>query len=163
MKNLLIGFTLIVYLILVIILVINLKKNNRIIKFVFLLFFLAMIIMINVYDSSIIDFLIGQILRYIYFPSFYAYILTIIVSFFMLIYTVYDGYMNDKIRIINYIFGSLITLSYVVFLLQKVDTTSVGELYNGNALLCLRYVTRSFLIWLVIMWTWRYNKIFDVG
>lgn len=160
MEKIIVPFVMIVYLILIIILVINMRKRNKLIKFTFILFFVLMLFVINVYNETIVDNFLYYLLKYIYFPSFFAYSITIILSFLFLLYTIFNDQMAEKARIINYIFGSLLIVSYIIFLLLKIDVVLYNSLYTGDSLLCLRYATRTFTLWLIVLVIIKYYNYF---
>ena len=58
--------------------------------------------------------------------------------------------MKSKIRIINYVFASFIFVAYIVFMLLDIDINSYNALYDGDSLLCLRYISRTFILWGIV-------------
>ena len=77
--------------------------------------------------------------------------LIVLGSLIILLYSVYNDKLTNKQRIINYVFASWIIIDYIIFILLKLDVTSYNELYTGTSLTCLRFVTRGFLIWIVVL------------
>ena len=72
------------------------------------------------------------------------------------IYNIFNDNIPDKRRIINYIYGSFIFIGYIIFMLLEVNVNSYNSLYDGDSLLCIRYITRTFILWLVTDLSMRY-------
>ena len=143
--------SLLFYLVFLIILVTNLNKKNKIIKGIFavlIIIFLGILLRSN---ETVLDSVLALIVRYIYFPSFSTFMLIVLGSLIILLYSVYNDKLTNKQRIINYVFASWIIIDYIIFILLKLDVTSYNELYTGTSLTCLRFVTRGFLIWIVVL------------
>ena len=95
-------------------------------------------------------YIISVIIRYVFYPTFASIILTVIVSIAIFISNILDDEMNDKKRIINYIFACFIFVAYVIFMSLDVDINSVTALYQGDGLTLLRYISRTFIIWMIV-------------
>ena len=59
---------------------------------------------------------------------------------------------------VNYIFSLLLIASYVVFALLEIDVNSYTALYSGISLICLRFVSRMFISWILIVMNIKYYK-----
>lgn len=154
----LVGF--VVYFLVIIILSFNTKKENKVIKYSGIVLFVLLALLFAFYNEKVIDRVIASVIRYFYFPSFTSYILTIFVSFIILVMSLICDKIDKRCRIINYIFSILIIVSYITFNLLEVDISSYNALYNGESLFCLRYVSRMFLGWLVVLGVFKYYQYF---
>ena len=139
-----------VYFILLIILVLNMEDRSKVIKNSFLLFMISLIVALFFINEIVMDFIISSIIRFFYFPSFSSIIVALLLTIVVFIYSIYDDEMNDKIRIINYIFSSFIFISYIIFMFLDVDINSYNALYEGDSLICLRYISRTFILWIIV-------------
>ena len=75
--------------------------------------------------------------------------LIVLGSLVILLYSVFNDKLPNKMRIINYVFASWIIIDYIIFILLKLDVTSYIDLYTDTSLICLRLVTRGFLLWIL--------------
>lgn len=156
-----IGFLVfLIYSVLLFILVVNMHKKNKVIKYGFIILFITLVIILMLSNEVIINTLLRSMINYLYFPSFTSYIVTVTLSLCILVYSIFNEKLPDKIRIINYVFASLMIVSYVIFLMLEVDITSYNSLYNVGSLFCLRYVTRTFIVWAIILLIIKYFRFF---
>lgn len=156
-----IGFLVfLIYSVLLFILVVNMHKKNKVIKYGFIILFITLVIILMLSNEVIINTLLRSMINYLYFPSFTSYIVTVTLSLCILVYSIFNEKLPDKIRIINYVFASLMIVSYVIFLMLEVDITSYNALYNVGSLFCLRYVTRTFALWVIILLIIKYFRFF---
>lgn len=156
-----IGFLVfLIYSVLLFILVVNMHKKNKVIKYGFIILFITLVIILMLSNEVIINTLLRSMINYLYFPSFTSYIVTVTLSLCILVYSIFNERLPDKIRIINYVFASLMIVSYVIFLMLEVDITSYNSLYNVGSLFCLRYVTRTFTLWVIILLIIKYFRFF---
>lgn len=150
----------IIYGILILILVINENKQNKIIKYSFLgLFFIASVIFLY-FNQEIIDQVLRMLIRYIYFPSFNSYLITIFLTLCVLLYSILSEKMSKIIKIVNYIFSCLLIVTYVIFMMLKVDVSSYNSLYSSISLICIRYSARAFIVWLTVVLSIKYFRSF---
>ena len=91
-----------------------------------------------------------KVLNY-YFPSFSTFMLIVLGSLIILLYSVNNDKLPNNMRIVNYVFASWIIIDYIIFILLKLDVTSYIELYSGTSLTCLRFVTRGFTLWIAVL------------
>ncbi len=138
-----------VYFILLIILVLNMEDRSKIIKNSFLAFIATLVIALFIVNELVMDYIIGAIIRYIYFPTFSSIIVTLMIAMVLFVKNILDDKKDDKKRIINYIFASFIIIAYIIFMLLEIDINSSTLLYQGDSLNCLRYITRTFIIWMI--------------
>ena len=145
-----IALTVMVYFVLLIILVLNMEDRSKIIKNSFLLFIIALFTALFFVNELVMDYIISVIIRYVYYPSFTAIIVTLLLTMMIFVYSIFEDDLSDKTRIVNYVFSSYIFISYIIFMLQDVDINSYIALYEGDSLLLLRYITRTFVLWLIV-------------
>ena len=138
------------YFVLLIILVLNMEDKSKIIKNSFLVFMIALVTALFFVNELVMDYIISIIIRYFYYPTFTSIIITLILTMIIFINNIYDDEFKDKRRIINYIFASFIFISYIIFMFLDVDINSPNALYNGDSLLCLRYISRTFILWMIV-------------
>lgn len=152
--------SLVIYLILVLILVVNMRKKNKVIKYSFMILLGISFLVLVFSNEIIINNLLKVIINYLYFPEFTAYLATLLTTLAVLVYTIFNEKMYDKIRIINYVFASLLIVSYIMFMLLNIDINSYNALYSSNSLILLRYGTRTFTLWLVVLLNIKYFSYF---
>lgn len=152
--------SLIVYILLVFILIINEEKKSKIIKYAFIFLFFLLSMSFLYFNQTIIDQVLRSVIEYIYFPNFVAYLITIFLTLCIFLYSVFNEQMHRKIKIINYIFSGILIVSYIVFMMLNVDVSSYNALYDSTSLICLRCGTRIFLGWMVSILILKYYKCF---
>ena len=145
-----ISIALAIYFILLIILVLNMEDRSKVIKNSFLLFMICLITALFFVNELVMDYIISAIIRFFYFPSFTSIIVELLLTMVVFIYSIYDDEMKPKTRIINYIFASFIFVSYIIFMFLDVDINSYNALYDGDSLICLRYISRTFILWIIV-------------
>ena len=160
MSNLIFPLVIFIYFILVTILIINIHERNQIIKKASILFFALTFVVITFYDETVLEQFIYYILRYIYYPSYYIYMFTILFMVLVFIYSVFNNQLNNKIRVFNYGICSSMIVSYIIFLILNVDVSIYKSLYSGASLICLRLVSRGFIIWLIVTLSVKYYNYF---
>ena len=143
--------SLVIYLFFLMVLVYNLHKKNKIIKGIFALLIIAFIGILLQYNETVLDSVLSLLVRYIYYPQFATFMVLVFVSLGILLYTVFNEKLYKRTRILNYVFSSWIIISYIIFILLNLDVTSSLALYSGTSLICLRFVTRGFLVWIVTL------------
>ena len=146
--------------VLLIILVLNFEEKSKIIKYSYLLFVVSLFIALFLVNEMVMDYLLSEIIRYLYFPRFSSIIATVVASMIIFVYYLFNDHFENNYRIFNYIFLCFILAAYAIFTFIGIDVNSYNSLYNGNSLLCLRYISRTFSIWLVINIIIRYFKYF---
>ena len=144
-----ISIAIMVYFILLIILVLNMEDRSKIIKNSFLGFMIILVGALFFVNELVMDYIISAIIRYIYYPTFSSIIVTLLVTVVVFINNIFDDDKNDKKRIVNYIFACFIFISYIIFMFLDVDINSPTALYNGDSLNCLRYISRTFILWMI--------------
>lgn len=144
-----ISIAIMVYFILLIILVLNMEDKSKVIKNSFFVFMVALFVALFFVNEMVMDYIISLVIRYLYFPTFASVIGTLIISMVIFVINIYRDKINDKKRIINYIFASFIFIAYIILMLQDIDINSSTSLYTGDSLKCLRYISRTFVIWMI--------------
>ena len=139
-----------VYFVLLIILVLNMNDKSKVIKNSFLVFMITLFASLFIINELVMDYIVSSIIRFIYFPTFTSIIVALILTMIIFINSVYDDEMKDKVRIVNYIFASFIYISFIIFMFLNVDINSYNALYEGDSLFCLRYISRTFGLWMII-------------
>ena len=155
-----ISISIMVYFILLIILVLNMEDKSKIIKNSFLTFMVLLVMALFFVNELVMDYVISAIIRYIYFPTFSSIIVTLMVTIIIFIKNIYDDEKNEKKRIINYIFSSFIIIAYIIFMFLEIDINSATLLYQGDSLNCLRYISRTFIIWMIVYGAIKYYSHF---
>ena len=146
-----IAISLMVYFVLLIILILNMDDKSKVIKNSFLAFIVTLFVALFLVNELVMDYIISQIIRYFYYPTFASIIVTLVLTMIIFISNIYDDDKNDKSRIINYIFSCFIFVSFIIFSFLNIDINSYNALYNGDSLLCLRYISRTFILWIIIV------------
>lgn len=141
----------VVYFILLIILVLNMEDKSKIIKNSFLAFIISLVVALFLVNELVMDYIISAIIRYFYYPTFTSIIVTLILTMIIFINNIFDDEMKDKTRITNYIFASFIFISYIILMSLGIDINSSISLYHGDNLICLRYISRTFILWRIVM------------
>lgn len=149
-----------IFFVLVIILIINIHERNKIVKRACVLFFTLCFIAITFYDETVLDQFIYYIIKYIYYPSYHIYIFTILFMILVFIYSVFSEFISNKMRVFNYAFGGMAIVSYIIFLLSNVNVGIYKSLYSGTSLICLRVVSRGFVIWITTILFIKYYEYF---
>lgn len=109
---------LLTFIIILIFLLVNLKYKNRKVK-IFIPFLLLFIISLAIflYGSNILyvlEKIIKGVIYSLYFPNIVFYIITVIISFILMIYTILSNKLSNKAKTINYLL--LLTHLYLFIL-----------------------------------------------
>ena len=158
--NIIIALSIMIYFILLIVLVLNITDKSKIIKYSFIVFMTTLVISLFFVNEIVMDYIISTIVRYLYYPTFSSVLATVIISIFIFIYNIFREEKSDKERIVNYVFASLILICYVIFNFLNIDINSYNALYSENSLLCLRYISRCFTFWMIVLLVIKYFKLF---
>ena len=152
--------SLVIYSILALILIINLKEKNIFIKNASVMLFSLLGITFLIYNQGIINEGLKFFIRYIYFPSFNSFVLTIFLTICILVFTLFSEKVSNKFKIINYVFSSLLFIVYIVFMTLKIDVSLYNSLYSYASVSLLRISTRGFSIWIGILLIVKYCECF---
>ena len=149
------------------ILFLNIKQNRKIVKVSFLvlsiLLFLLLIIFNKYYFINVVDEILKCIINFIYFPPIYVYLLMVLISFIIIIFTVFSKNISKSERIVNYAFFSLILLDFTLFLYNiRVDNINIYSnvsIYSSDLLLSILQISNIlFIIWLFIILMFKLYK-----
>lgn len=152
--------SLVVYSILVLILIINLREKNSFLKNAFIILFTLLAITFLIYNQGIINEGLRFFIRFIYFPTINSYVFMIFLTICCLVYSIFNENLSHKFKIINYSFSCALFVFYIVFMTLNIDISSYNALYSKEALFLLRISTRGFCIWLVILIIVKYFECF---
>lgn len=116
---------LLIFILILSFLIINLKyKNNKVKIFIpFLLLFIVSLAMF-LYGSSILyvlEEIVKGIIYAIYFPNIIFYIITVIISFSIMIYTILSNKLTSKEKIINYLLCGIHLYLFILFITNCLD------------------------------------------
>lgn len=116
---------LLIFILILSFLIINLKyKNNKVKIFIpFLLLFIVSLALF-LYGSSILyvlEEIVKGIIYSIYFPNIIFYIITVIISFSIMIYTILSNKLTNKEKIINYLLCGIHLYLFILFITNCLD------------------------------------------
>ena len=116
---------LLIFIIILSFLLINLKyKNNKVKIFIpFLLLFIVSLCLF-LYSSSILyvlEEIVKGIIYAIYFPNIIFYLITVIISFSLMIYTILSNKLTNKEKIINYLLCGIHLYLFILFVTNCLD------------------------------------------
>lgn len=116
---------LLIFILILSFLIINLKyKNNKVKIFIpFLLLFIVSLALF-LYGSSILyvlEEIVKGIIYAIYFPNIIFYIITVIISFSIMIYTILSNKLTNKEKIINYLLCGIHLYLFILFITNCLD------------------------------------------
>ena len=145
-------------LLLFIILIINLKKNNHIVQMVaigiYIGFVIGILISYSTYVHTCVDSFVKEIMNYIYFPSTIVYFFIIIFVTVMILYTLFSNKLSMFKKIFNYLFFSILYFFFMSFVALSaydgVDLVNIEVLYQNETILSLVQISNFILlIWLL--------------
>ena len=134
----------------IIILLINFKIKNNIIKYSFIIYLFIYLFLILLYDNSFVYQFLRILITYIWYPSYLLFVITIIFNIGITIYTLFNNNLNKVSKIINYINFVISFSCYIIFLELKIDPSLYEEYYQLNSLVLVRITTISFLVGLIV-------------
>lgn len=116
---------LLIFILILSFLIINLKyKNNKVKIFIpFLLLFIVSLAMF-LYGNSILyvlEEIVKGIIYAIYFPNIIFYIITVIISFSIMIYTILSNKLTNKEKIVNYLLCGIHLYLFILFITNCLD------------------------------------------
>ena len=139
------------YFVLLIILVLNIDDKSKVIKNSFLLFMISLIVALFFVNELVMDYIVSAIIRFFYYPTFASIIVALLLTMIFFLNNIYNDEKRDFMRITNYIFSCSIFVAFIIFSSLNVDINSYNSLYTGDSLICLRYISRTFTIWLFLV------------
>ena len=154
----------IISLLLFLILLYNLKRNNRLVQLVaigiYLGFVIGIFITYTTYVQSSIDSFVKGIMNYIYFPSTIAYFFIMVFVTVMILYTLFSKKLSIMKKIINYAIFSILFFFFMSFLTLSAyngyDLMDMVSLYENDVILSLVQVS-NFILFLWLIFTGFYH------
>ncbi len=140
-------------------LILCVKRDEKISKWVFVIVFLCItLILLTGYNSlifSLVDNLFDDIFMALYFPNLTVYVIILSISNAFLIYSIFSRKMKKSLKILN------ITNAFIidVFLVLVIDTVSKNNINvyneltvysNSNLLILLELSSALFTSWILV-------------
>ncbi len=141
-----------------VILIINLKRNNRFVQIIAIGIYVGYVIGIfisyNSYVQTCIDSFTKAVMNYIYFPSTIAYFFIIIFVTAMILWTLFSKKISYFKKVINYLFFSILYFFFMSFMAlatyDGVDLLDVPNIYKNDTILSFVQVSNFILVlWLL--------------
>ncbi len=157
-------------LLLFLILLVNLKRNNILVQMIaigiYIGFVLGILISYTTYVNTCIHSFIKEIMNYIYFPSTIVYFFIIVFVTVMILWTLFSKKIPFFKKVVNYSFFSILYFFFMSFIAlaaaDGVDLVDITKLYQNDVILCLVQISNFILlIWLLFTgfyWLYRYFK-----
>lgn len=145
-------------LLLFMILVVNLRRNNHLVQMIaigiYIGFVIGILISYSTYVKSCMDSFVKAIMNYIYFPSTIVYFFIILFVTVMILWTLFSKKMSQFKKIVNYLFFSILYFFFMSFVAlaayDMVDLLDIAKLYQNETILCLVQISNFILlIWLL--------------
>ena len=145
-------------LLLFVILIYNLKRNNTLVQMIaigiFLGFVLGLFISYTTYVEHSFNSLVKGIMNYIYFPSPIVYFFIILFVTAMMVYTLFSKKLWIGKKIINYSVFSILYFFFMSFLslaaYHSYDMSDMATLYGNEEILSMVQVSNLLLfLWLI--------------
>ncbi len=140
--------------------IINIKKNKKIGKTLFIigwLFIISFIIIrYNSYIGQIFDNLINQIFMQIFFPNLATYVIIIVITNIIFLISINKKDIKNLTKFINSIFF-IIIMVMMIYTLEQIISNNINiydteEVYtNQNVLVLIESTTILFTIWMIIL------------
>ncbi len=157
-------------LLLFVILIVNLKRNNSIVQMIaigiYLGFVIGIVISYASYVQTCVDSFVKLIMNYIYFPSTVVYFFIILFISIMIIYTLFSKKLTMFKKIVNYLFFSILYFFFMSFVAlatyDGVDLLDITKLYQNDTILSFVQVSNFILVvWILFTgfyWLYKYFK-----
>ncbi len=156
-------------LLLFIILIINLKRDNELVQMIaigiYVGFIIGILISYSTYVKTCVNSFVKAIMNYICFPSTIVYFFIIIFVTGMILYTLFSKQLTIFKKIINYAFFSILYFFFMSFVAlaayDSVDLVEVSVLYQNETILSLVQISNLILlIWLIFTGFYHLFKFF---
>lgn len=150
--------TLLLSLLLFLILVVNLKRDNKMVQMIgigiYIGFVIGILISYGSYVKTCFDSFVKAIMNYIYFPSTIVYFFIIIFVTTMILWTLFSKKLPKFKKLVNYLFFSILYYFFMSFIslaaYDGVDLVNTEILYQNDTILSLVQVSNFILlIWLI--------------
>lgn len=151
------------------------KLNKKIVKFIFIIIYVALIAFSVVkyggYFLTSIDSFVTLFMANIYFPTIPVYVFIMFISFVIMVVTLSSKKRSKLVKIINTVFFTLIQMLFALFIyiveFNNIDISTNTNLYtNEQTLTLLEFGMGLFVVWilllLVIFYLKKADKIFKV-
>ena len=144
---------------LLILYIILIKKNKKINKWIFIIVWCILLLMLiinyNTVVLNLLDDLFDNVIMALYFPSMTVYIIVLIISDFFFIYSLFSKKMDIKYRIVNFVNALLINLLLILIVditkRNNIDIYNQLSIYSNSDLLVLfQFSTAIFTSWILI-------------
>ena len=141
-------------LLLFIILIVNLKKDNELVQMiaigVYIGFIIGILISYSTYVKTCVNSFVKAIMNYVYFPSTIVYFFIIIFVTVMILYTLFNKKLTIFKKIVNYAFFSILYFFFMAFIAlaayDSVDLVDVAVLYQNETILSLVQISNLILL-----------------
>lgn len=149
-----------IFLLIMTFLLLNIKKKNKIITYLFLGIILALFAFVLLgYHQSILtqlDNLIGTIVLNVFFPSWIVYFLVIAISYGIIIKTILHKESSKLKSIVNIVVFSILQFLFASFLIvvlsHNLDLSNRISIYTRSELVTiLQFSMTLFLIWMLFL------------
>ena len=151
-------------LLLFLILIVNLKRDNHIVQMVaigiYIGFVVGILISYSTYVQTCFDSFVKEIMNYIYFPSTIVYFFIIIFVTVMILYTLFSRKLSVFKKVINYSVFSIMYFFFMSFITlatyDSVDLINIEVLYQNETILSLVQLS-NFILLLWLLFTGFYH------
>ncbi len=141
-------------LLLFIILIVNLKKDNELVQMIaigiYIGFIIGIVISYSTYVKTCVNSFVKAIMNYVYFPSTIVYFFIIIFVTVMILYTLFSKKLTMFKKIVNYSFFSTLYFFFMAFIAlaayDSVDLVEVAILYQNETILSLVQISNLILL-----------------
>ena len=156
-------------LLLFVILIVNLKKDNELVQMiaigVYIGFIIGILISYSTYVKTCVNSFVKAIMNYICFPSTIVYFFIIIFVTGMILYTLFSRELTVFKKIVNYSFFSILYFFFMAFIAlaayDSVDLVEVAILYQNETILSLVQISNLILlVWLLFTGFYHLYKYF---
>lgn len=156
-------------LLLFLILIVNLKRNNHIVQMIaigiYIGFVIGILISYTTYVKSCFNSFVKAIMNYIYFPSTIVYFFIIVFVTGLILYTLFTNKISKFKKIINYLFFSILYFFFMSFIAlaayDSVDLLDISKLYQNETILSFVQISNFLLvIWLIFTGFYHLFKFF---
>ena len=141
-------------LLLFVILIVNLKKDNELVQMIaigiYIGFIIGILISYSTYVKTCVNSFVKAIMNYVYFPSTIVYFFIILFVTVMILYTLFSKQLTIFKKIINYAFFSILYFFFMAFIAlaayDSVDLVDVAILYQNETILSLVQISNLILL-----------------
>jgi len=124
--------------------------KNKKIKYLYILFSLVFLLLIIILDNSFIYEFLKTVIKYLWYPNYLLFVISVLCSIILLLYTLLKKEMFLINRVINYLLFCISYSCYLIFISFDIDPLLYSSLYQDKSLIVMRIETITFLITLII-------------